>query len=180
MLTKKLILILAASMRSREGWQFCWSSGRRRVRGISWHHRLCPRGQRRACSTWTKVAISLTSASWPSDTATVVSPMPPGRSSVTHRPCRIQLQTSDSVTSRPICIGGCDTALRASEQGEQFRRTERRRRSLKHGKPMIGVPVTKVAIVFWGASRPVHDQTGDETFESGHCWMRSECLKDAQ
>jgi len=41
-----------------------------------------------------------------------------------------------------------DTALRASEQGDQFRRTERRRRSLKHGKPMIGVPVTKVAIVF--------------------------------
>jgi hypothetical protein len=40
--------------------------------------------------------------------------------------------------------------LQASEQREQFQRTKCRRRPLKHGKPMIDVPVTKGATVFWG------------------------------
>ena len=41
--------------------------------------------------------------------------------------------------------------MRASEQREQFQRTERRGRLLKHGKPMIGVAGAKGATVFWGA-----------------------------
>jgi hypothetical protein len=56
---------------------------------------------------------------------------------------------------RPLLAAGGrnrnDTASRASEQREQFQRTECRRRPLKHGKPMVDVPVAKGATVFWGA-----------------------------
>ena len=79
--------------------------GYNRCASIELRQRLVPDGpQRRAFSACTKAAISLESASRPAATATVAVPMPTGPRTVTKRPRRIELRTSDTAASRPTSI----------------------------------------------------------------------------